>query len=173
MRARRHIGKFETKDLTPFLIIGGVVVLYPLIKSLVSGATTVTQDFGLSSSPDRLTEDQAYATGYYPLFSNYFDKVQPNAPDGAALFTVADNENLADQLINARGILFETSSQAIAVFQNFTSQFEVSFFAKVFQQYTGNDLFTWMRKDNSLFAQGFAASTMATIINYINSLPKF
>jgi hypothetical protein len=176
-KKKKKIGSITTSDITPFLLIGGAILVYPLAKQLIDslkGASqAVSTGLGLTDSEARQLEDATYATGNYPLFSNAFDRMVAAAPVGSPLMKVADLQPLISMLVLARGILFEDSQMAITVFHSFKTQLEVAWFAKNFQAANGSDLFTWMRKEDTLFSQGFASSTVATIITYINSLPLY
>jgi len=165
---------------TILIIIAAVVVMIILLKNVSKifnlfgkGADAASQGLGLSNSDDKKFVNAVYASQDSPLFSNDFDKMQRNAPPNSPLKTVADMHTYIEKLKDARGMFTDDDAGAVGVFDNFSTQFMVAWFAKRFQIETGSDLFTWLRKDDTLFAQGFAAGTVASIIRKVNALPKY
>jgi len=165
---------------TVLVVLAVLVVLIVVVKNLAKifnlfgkGADAAEQGLGLANSDDKKFVNQVFASQNSPLFSNDFDKMQPNAPANSPLKTVAEMHTYIEKLLDARGFLTDDDAAAVGVFDNFSTQFMVAWFAKRFQVETGNDLFSWLRKDDTLFAQGFAAGTVASIIRKVNALRKY
>jgi hypothetical protein len=171
----------DAKTIATILVaLAVVVVLIILVKNIGKifnlfgkGADEASKGLGLSNSDDKQFVNKVYASQDSPLFSNDFDKLQKNAPVGSALLTTATIHTLINKLKDARGTFTDDDADAVGLFDNFRTQFMVAWFAKRFQVETGSDLFTWLRKDDTLFAQGFAAGTVAAIIRKVNALPKY
>jgi hypothetical protein len=159
--------------LTVLVSIAVLVVLIIIVKNISNLFKSGSEGLGLTNSDTKQFVNQVYASQDSPLFSNEFDKMQPKAPNNAPLKTVAEMHTYIEQLKDARGFLFDDDSAAVGVFDNFSTQFMVAWFAKRFQVETGNDLFTWMRKEDTLFSQGFAAGTVNAIIKKVNALPRY
>lgn len=169
-----NTNKFDTKGAVNILVMLAVlVVLVIIVKNISKLFKSGSEGLGITNSDTKQYVNQVYASQDSPLFSNEFDKMQPKAPANAPLKTVAQMHDYINQLQDARGFLFDDDSAAVGVFDNFSTQFMVAWFAKRFQVETGHDLFTWMRKEDTLFAQGFAAGTVNAIIKKVNALPTY
>lgn len=161
-------------------IVIAIIILVPVIKSLANigkgvGETVGTDILGVVNSDEKAAVNKIYNSGISPLFSNYFTVMQAKAPANAwmGLNSVDTNKKLADKLTDSIGYLFDDDDKAIAVFDNFPTQYAVAFFAKVFKDYKGSDLFYTIRKSDKLFAQGLKAETVYSILRKVQALPKY
>lgn len=167
----------QDKYVSYLLLAGGIYALYTviqIIEGLKDAGHDVATALGLSDSDARKYEDQVYNSGVSPLFSYTLAKLIPGNPNiGAWYFNPPDYSGLVAKLEDARGYLFEDTDKALEVFQTFKSQFQVADFAAQFQDIVGQDLFYYIRKSDTAFAQGFKSQTVAAIIQMVNRLPVY
>lgn len=170
------------------LILAVVVVFFKRIKNFIGSffdifdkgaeagksiVTTVTESLGLTTSSDKALVNEQYDSGLSPLSSSSFSVMQAKAPASAQLHSVGWMDPYISKLWDAMGFFFDEDDDAISVFGVFSTQYQVAYFAKRFNDVKGKDLFYWMRKSDTLFAQGFKAATVAEIVRKVNALPKY
>lgn len=164
----------QSKDLVYLAIAIAVIVLVIIIaKNIGNFFKAGAQGLGLSNSDDKTDVNKVYNSGKSPLFSYTFPLMQAKAPAGAALLTVAQTASLVALLQTYRGILFDDGEKAVGLFAGLGTQFKVAWFAYQFQKQTGNELFNWIRKSDTLFAQGFNAQIVDDIIKTVAALPLY
>lgn len=172
-------GPSTDKVISYLILAGGAFALWEIYKIIKAGedaAQSAAQMLGLSDSDARKLEDQVYNSGVSPLFSYTLDKLIPGAPQSlinAWYWNPPDYSALVGKLRDARGYLFEDTDKALEVFQTFKSQFQVADFAAQFQDIVGQDLFYYIRKSDTAFAQGFKSQTVAAIIQMVSKLPVY
>ena len=178
MQKPPNVGTNEAKSIVLLIVIIAIAVLVFVfakdIGKIFHGLFKGTSEgLGLESSDDRKSVDASYEGGKSPLFSYTFDKMQKVAPANSPGLTVAQVHDLIEKLKSYRGIFFDEGEKAVGLFASLGTQYKVAWFAKRFQIETGSDLFTWLRKSNTLFAQGFNAQIVNDIINTVNHLPVY
>ena len=172
------VGTNEAKGYVLIIVVIAIAILVfvfakdigKIFHGLFKG---VGEGLGVESSSERQTVDEVYKSGKSPLFSYTFDKMQPVAPAGSPLLTTAQVHSLIKKLESYRGVLYDEGEKAVGLFSSLGTQFKVAWFAKRFQIENGSDLFTWLRKSNTLFAQGFNAQIVDDILNVVNHLPVY
>lgn len=178
MQKPPNVGTSEAKSIVLLIVIIAIAVLVfvfakdigKIFHGLFKG---VGEGLGVESSGERQNVDEVYASGKSPLFSYTFDKMQKVAPAGSPLLTTQQIHSLIQKLESYRGVLFDDGEKAVGLFSSLGTQFKVAWFAKRFQIENGSDLFTWLRKSNTLFAQGFNAQIVEDILNVVNHLPVY
>lgn len=159
------------------VIIVVVLIAYIALKfgklfgGLIKGAGV---GLGVQNSDDKANVNSVYDSGNSPLFSYTFPKMQADPRSkGAPLLTVAQIDVLIAKLQSYRGTFFDDGEKAVGLFAGLGTKFKVAWFAYRFQIRTGNELFNWLRKSDTLFAQGFNAQIVNDIIKTVDALPTF
>jgi hypothetical protein len=177
-QAARLPNTAQAKGIVTLIVIIAIAVLVFVfakdIAKIFGGLFKGTSEgLGLSNSSDKTNVNNQYSGGSSPLFSYSFDQMAKQAPAGSPLLTVAQVHDLINKLESYRGILFDDGEKAVGLFASLGTQYKVAWFAKRFQIENGSDLFTWLRKSDTLFSQGFSASIVNDIINVVSKLPVY
>lgn len=131
---KKAMGKLESKDVYPYLIIGGALAVTGVLKKILIS-------LGVLDSKDSTDLDNAatnpgsfWNPAYYKNFSSYTWTIDR-----------AGAETLTEQLKDAFGLFDDCEECAIAVFKQLKTRSQVSYLADVFYQMTGQDLLTFIR----------------------------
>lgn len=167
----------QSKALVTFAIAIAIIILIIVFaKNIKSLFKQVGTGLGLTSSEEKENVNEAFfdTKANSPLSSSTFDKMQKVAPVGSPLLTVSVVHALIQKLLSYRGIFTDDDEKVVGLFTGgFNTQFQVAWFAKRFYIETGSDLFDWMRKNDALFSQGLAASTVNKVLIAVSRKPKW
>ena len=167
----------QSKNLVTFAIAIAIIILVIVFaKNIGKLFKSAAQGLGLTSSEEKTNVNEAFfdTKANSPLSSSTFDKMQKVAPVGSPLLTVSVVHALIQKLLSYRGIFTDSDEKIVGLFTGgFQTQFQVAWFAKRFYIETGSDLFDWMRKNDSLFSQGLAASTVNKVLTAVERKPKW
>jgi len=86
-----------------------------------------------------------------------------------AIFTMAKGKQLAKQLWDSVGYIYDTPSEGSAAIKQCSSGMKVSFVADVFNTEYNLDLLTWLQNKYDTTEQ---KEILADIIRYVKALPK-
>lgn len=143
-------------------IAGAYLLLRPLIPDLK----------GALSDPGGRKVDDAIASSANPAspWNPGFWRSKP----GALIITQAGSDKLVRDLLSSVNVfyLYDDFAKALGVFKQLKTQSQVSYLAERFRQATGSDLLAWLRGSTYPF-DAFSNEEVGTIINYVNSLPKY
>lgn len=129
-KKKKAVGKLETKDVMPYLLIGGVLVAGGVVKSIL-------EKFGLIT-PAAVTKPSNDPTSFWnPLFYTHYSNYT-KAIDTDQATTLA---NKIYDAFTPIGYYIEDITAAIHSLQ---TQSEVSFLAKVFNDIYGKDLYQFL-----------------------------
>lgn len=154
-------------------IVAAVLLLKTVVHWVKGFFNTTGNALGITNSKEKDLVNHDYDSGSSFLSSDTFLKWKKHEPDGTPLITVAEAKQLVKRLKSYMGYFFDDDSKAVALFAQLPTQYCVAWFAYQFQLETGKDLFYWMRKSDTLFAQGFSAGTVSHIINLVKAKPQF
>lgn len=161
-RKKKRIGELDVKEIMPIILIVGGFIGFEIVQKLL-------QKIGIWKSPDAASLD---AINSLPINQNFWSPVFytqfTSYPSGA--LTTDQATALIKQLTDAFGIFSANVGQVNAVFRQLTSQSEVSFLAKVFQDVNQMDLLTYIR-GGSIIYFGLTDSDVNTINTYLSQLP--
>lgn len=135
---KKTVGKVETKDVFPWLLIGGGLLAFSIIKK-------VLEWLGIWEGQDSKTLDQEAADPNSPWSPTLWQTLQAKGVNWSYALTYDQAANLVSQLQNAFGAFNDNEDAAKAVFHNFRTQANASFFADVFQRITGDNLLSYLR----------------------------
>lgn len=158
-RKNKSVGKLETKDVFPYLLIGGALVVSGILKKILTG-------LGVYTSADTTALDHAatdpgsfWNPTYYKNFTSYTYSIDR-----------AGANNLVEQITDAFGAFNDCEECVIAVFRQLKTKSEVSYLADVFYQNTGNDLLTYLR-GGSWPEDRLSDTDVNTINEFVSKLP--
>ena len=153
---KREVGKLETKDVIPYLLIGGVLIAGGFLKSIL-------EKFGLISNAAVAKEGSNPNSFWNPLFYQVYSTFTKTIDTPTA---TADAKKIYDAFTPI-GYYVE---DIIAVIHSLQTQSEVSFLAKVFNDVYGKDLYNflvngWWPGDH------LSTDEILQLNNYISQLP--
>jgi hypothetical protein len=154
------IGKMETKDVMPYILIGGVLVAAGLLKKFFTS-------LGILDSADTTALNNAdtnpqsfWNPNYWKQFSSF--------PNGA--ITTEQAVNYLLQITDAFGFFSDNVAAVDAVFHQLTSKAQVSYMSYVSAQNGGSDLLTYLR-GSSWPNDRLSDSEVQAINSFLNNLP--
>lgn len=158
-KKKKAVGKLETKDVYPYLIIGGVLVATGMINKIL-------QSLGIIDSADTVALDNAskdpgsfWNVNYWRQFSVFNHSL-----------TIEQASEKVTQLQNAFGYFSDDVAAVNAVFHSLQTKAEASYLAYIFLQGSGKDLLTWLR--GSTYPNDRLSDNEVNSINaYLSSLP--
>src|SRR5574337_496543 len=136
-KKKKRVGKIETSEILPIILIGAALIGFNLIQKLLTS-------LGIWSSPETKNLDAIASSGantnfwnpnYYLQFSSY--------PNGNV--TTPQAIDYINQITSAFGIFNDCEECVTGVFRQMKTKSNVSFLAKVFYDQTGQDLLTYLR----------------------------
>lgn len=134
---KKKVGKIETSDIMPVILIGGALIGFGLIQKLLTS-------LGIWSSQDTKTLDTLASSSssanfwkpdYYLQFSSY--------PGGN--ITTLQAIDMVNMITSSFGMFNDCEDCVIGIFRNLKTKSNVSFLSKVFFDQTGKDLLTYLR----------------------------
>ena len=158
-KAATTLGKLETKDVYPYLLIGGVLVATGAIKKLLQSVgimdSTATQNLNaLTADPNSF-----WSPNYYKQFSQFNYSLDK-----------ATATKMCIDIDSAFGYFSDNVSAVDAVFKQLKTKAEVSYLADVFNQISGEDLLTYLR-GTSWPTDRLSDAEVNTINSYLQQLP--
>ena len=161
-KKKHEIGKLETKDVFPYLLIGGAVLALGLVKK-------ITDAFGLTSSADQQavnnysnTPGSFWNSDFWQEFTSWPDSVLVNNDSAASQLWIA--------LDNSWGVMVPNFDNVFAIFKTMKSQSDLSYFSYYVKSNEGEDLLGYLQ-GFSWTETRLSASQIVQISNYITQLP--
>ena len=121
---------------------------------------------------DRIIDKQENLPNSQNPFSPLFYKT---APTGSLLLTTTQQESLSRRIYDALGVLTDDESAIFSVFRSLKSQTQVSILSEYFAKKYKTDLLDYLKRGYSSwnYASGLNADELNTVLNIVNSLPKY
>ncbi len=163
-KRKKEVGKVTTADVFPFMLIGGGVLAFVLIKQ-------VLETLGIWKDADEKELDQT-ATDPGSWWSPNFWKSKPANVSWSYVIDTATAIEWSKQIYDSFGAFNDCEECAIAVFKRCRTKANASFLADIFSQRYSEDLLTFLR--GGWWPQDrLSDSDVNTINNYVNQLPNF
>lgn len=164
-KRKKKVGKVTTQDVFPFLIIGGGLLAFSLVKKLLEG-------LGIWKSQDTRDLDTASTDPNSFWNPNYWRTIKPANEDWTYAITTDTASQWAADLYNAFGPFNDDEEQAIGVFKRCRTQANASFLCDVFQRIYNEDCLTFLR--GGFWPQDRLSDTDVNTINqWVSRLPKY
>ncbi len=163
-KRKKEVGKVTTSDVMPFLIIGGGLLAFSVVKQILEG-------LGIWDSKDTKELDNT-ATDPGSWWSPMFWRSKPDNVPYSYTISTATATAWADELYDAFGPFNDDEDAAIAIFKRMRTKANASFFAEVFALRTGEDLLTFLR-GGSWPQDRLSDEDVNVINNYIDHLPNY
>lgn len=163
-KRKKEVGKVTTADVMPFLIIGGGVLAFSVVKEIL-------EKLGIWDSKDKKELDDT-STDPGSWWSPMYWRSKP--PDVPYTYTIstATATAWADELYDAFGPFNDCEECAIAIFKRMRTKANASFFSEVFALRIGEDMLTFLR-GGSWPQDRLSDGDVNTINNYIDKLPNY
>lgn len=131
---KKKMGKIETSDVFPFLLIGGGIIAFSVVKKLLQGV-------GIWESGDTKALDQAEENPYSFWNPNFYKQY--------STYTYAINltqaTEYANRIYDAFGIFNDCEECVKSVFGEMKTQSNVSYLSAVFNEIYQQDLLKFLR----------------------------
>lgn len=161
---KKSVGKLQTSDIIPILLIAGAVIGFSFIKQLLEG-------LGIWDSKDTKQLDDDAASGSNWWNPSYY-KTKPAYVSYTNPITKSRADQLAKYLYDQFNFLNDDEEAAIAVFKSLPSQAAGSYLSESFRDMFGVDMLSWLRGGN--WPQDrLSDADVNTINTYMKSLPKY
>lgn len=161
---KKAVGKLQTGDIIPILLIAGAVIGFSFIKQLLEG-------LGIWDSEDTKQLDQTAGNGANWWNPDYY-KTKPPHINYTNPITKSRANQLAKYLYDQFNFLNDDEDAAIAVFKSLPSQAAGSFVSESFRDLFGVDMLSWLR-GGSWPQDRLSDADVNTINKYMLSLPKY
>jgi hypothetical protein len=163
-KKKKQVGKVTTADVFPFLLIGGGLLAFSLVKKLL-------ESLGIWDSADtHHLNDTSTDPGSF--WNPNFWRLKPDNIPFSYVVTTPTATAWVDEIWDAVGAFNDCESCIIAVFKRCHTQANASFLCDVFQARYGKDLLTWLRGGFWPYDH-LSDSDVNTITNYVSNLPKY
>lgn len=159
---KKKVGKIETSEILPIILIGAALIGFNLIQKLLTS-------LGIWSSQDTKTLDSLAGSSsaqnfwkpdYYLQFSSY--------PGGN--ITTPQAVDMVNMITSSFGMFNDCEDCVIGIFRNLKTKSNVSFLSKVFFDQTGKDLLTYLR--GGLWPEDHLSDADVNTINsFLSTLP--
>lgn len=135
---KKTVGKMETKDVFPWLLIGGGLLAFSIVKKILEW-------LGVWKGQDSKTLDEEAADPNSPWSPTLWQTLKAKGVTWTYAITYDQAAALVTQLTDAFGMFNDNEDAAKAVFHNFRTQANASYFSDVFQRITGDNLLSYLR----------------------------
>lgn len=127
------------------------------------------------SSTDRMIEAQGNLPNNQNPFSPLFYQTAEARRNGALLLYTSTADQLAKRIYDALGVFTDDESAIYSVFRQLKTQSQVSFLSDKFQQRYRVDLLDYLKRGYNPInpASGLNADELRTVIDIVNTLPKY
>lgn len=166
---KKKMGAFDkTKAIGIMEVVAlgiGLFLAYRLVKNIL--------DFlGVTKSQSTATLDNAEQDPNSFWNPNYYLTIKPAGANWTYAITYDQAAQWVQDLQDCFGAFNDDEEGAIAIFKNFRTKANASYFSAVFQRITGEDLLHYLR--GGWWPQDrLSDADVYTINNYINSLPNY
>lgn len=146
-----------------WLIVGAAIIYFgsKVFKAIGEGKNTETAETSSTGNPW--------------AFNNFLD--WSKVPKGTNILQYDDAVAKARQIYNALDVIaYENEDIVVGVFTSLPSKLQVAQVAKVFYDWYGKDILTYMQQGNktlSFFTGGLSEQNYNRIIENVNRKPKF
>lgn len=163
-RKKKQVGKLETKDVFPFLIIAAGILAWNVINKLLEW-------LGIKDSRDTKDLDAA-STNPNSFWNPNFWTTKPADQAYTSPITESTAESWANEIYNAFGAFNDDEEVPISVFKRCYSQATASFVCWKFQKIYNQDLLKFLR--GGIWPQDRLSDADVNEINtYVQRLPKY
>lgn len=159
-KKKAAMGKLQTKDVYPYLLIGGVLVVTGALKKILTS-------MGILTSADTTALDTA-TTNPGSFWNPNFWRQFTSFPNGS--LTQAQAVQMLSEIDSAFGVLSDNVAQVTGVFKQLTSQAEVSYLSYMATQISNTDLLTYLR-GGTWPNDRLSDSETETINQFLSKLP--
>jgi hypothetical protein len=164
-KRKKQVGAVTTKDVLPFMLIGGGLLAFSIVKKLL-------EFLGVWESHDSKNLDNEAQDPSSPWNPTLWQRLQSQGVKWSYAITYDQAAELVQQLQNAFGPFNDDEEQAIAIFKNFRTQANASFFADVFQRITGQDLLSYVR-GGSWPQDRLSDADVYSLNNFLHNLKQY
>lgn len=161
---QKKVGKLETKDITPWLLIAGAALGFVLFKQLMEA-------LGLWKDPDerRLDDLSKDANSFW---NPNFWSTKPTGTNYTNPITLSTAKQYAGEIYNSFNALNDCEECVKGVFRRIASQASASYIAYAFNITYGKDLLDFLR--GGVWPQDrLSDKDVNEITNYVLTLPKY
>jgi hypothetical protein len=163
-KRKKEVGKVTTADVFPFMLIGGGVLAFVLIKEIL-------EKLGIWKSKDEKELDNT-TTDPNSWWSPNFWRSKPAGVSWSYVIDTATAIEWSKQIYDAFGAFNDCEECAIAVFKRCRTKANASFLSDIFSQRYGEDLLTFLR--GGWWPQDRLSDEDVNVINnYVNQLPNY
>jgi hypothetical protein len=134
-KKKATMGKLQTKDVYPYLLIGGVLVVTGALKKMLTS-------LGILTSADTTALDTAN-TNPESFWNPDFWRQFTSFPNGS--LTQAEAVQMLSEIDASFGVISDNVAQVTGVFKKLTSQAEVSYLSYMATKISNTDLLTYLR----------------------------
>lgn len=155
------------------VVVVVIVLVFYIINKVFGGIDSFLQKIGLEDTPEekaakkKITDATAAASTPTSPWSPAFYKA---APANTPLITAAVAKDIANQIWNSVGVIYDDPESGLAAIKQCNSQAKISWVADVFNQQYARDLYDWMRLKYDTTNQRLV---FGEIIDYVNALKKY
>jgi hypothetical protein len=164
-RKKKKVGAITTSDIYPFLLIGGGLLAFSLIKKIL-------ESLGIWENKDSKSLDEAATDPNSWWNPTYWQSVKPANRQWSYAINYDTAAAWVTELQDAFTFYNDCEECAIAIFKRMHTKANASYFSWVFNQITGEDLLTYLR--GGMWPQDrLSDADVNTINNYINNLAQY
>jgi hypothetical protein len=153
------------------LALSGLVMAYLILSKAGNMFSNMFATIGIgSSAEDDKREKEIIQTEnkIKDIFNPNFYKNFPKNKPKSKIKTMAFNNAKALQIKKAIGLIYDTPEAIVSAFKGFQYQTEVSFFAKVWADKYGTDLYEYL---NDKLDTDKQRTSFLKILSYVKNLP--
>lgn len=151
-----------------------VVFLNKTFGGIAQAFGSVTDALGITDSEATKANKQAVANAQNQAASTgspWSPQFYKSAPSGSHIMTQATADALALEVWNSVGIFSTSIEDVYAAMKQLGYQTQISFLADRFNALYNKDLFSWLTLQYT--KMGTPDPVLSTIIDYVNSLPRY
>lgn len=157
-KKEKKMGKITTSDVVPYLLIGGGLLTFDIVRRTLEGFGIWTSKETKQLNVEATNPNSAWNPNFYKNYSYY-----------SYAITRQQAEQMAKQIYDAFGMFNDCEECVKSVFYSLKTKSNVSYLSDVFQQVYGQALLPFLR--GGLWPQDrLSDSDVSEINNYINNL---
>lgn len=164
----------NAKAISMILIVVAIIVLgYVIVNKMFGGWNSFFEAIGLKESAEdkaRREKLEQQLSGTNNPGSPWSPEFYKSAPAGTKLVTAAKAEQVAEQIWDSVGRLWDDPEAGLSAIKQLPSQAAVSFIADKFNAKYQRDLLEWL---NIKYDTDSQKDILIRIINYVEELPKY
>lgn len=163
--------KMDEKTGKFLIYIAVIIVGLVIVVKVLGGIDSVLEMFGLKDSADKKKAKEAVdAADANSSGSPFNPNLYNNRPSGTKVLLQTTCNDLAKQVYNSVGYIYDTPEQAEGAFKQCSSKVQVSQVCKAINDLYDIDAFEWMKRTFDTQAQ---IVILASIVNYCNNLKTY